>query len=146
MFSIIVRCSLLVSYVNIMMQFTSRVILCWCTCCINLFKFISVINCIFICQEPMYLILNTAISHRWGFPEPCPADQCSACWHCFDCTNPGSPCLLVNSLYFTVLHMKWDGTCFLKNDFVMLSKCFVFLINYSLLIIRESNLFEIYLC
>ena len=41
-------------------------------------------------QEPMYLILNTAISHRWGFPEPCPADSCSACWHCFDCTNPGN--------------------------------------------------------
>jgi hypothetical protein len=40
-------------------------------------------------QEPMYLILNTAISHRWGMPEPCPADTCSACWHCYDCTNPG---------------------------------------------------------
>merc|ERR1712178_568104 len=33
----------------------------------------------------MYLILNTAISHRWGMPEPCPKDQCDACWTCFDC-------------------------------------------------------------
>eukprot|EP00598_Pedospumella_elongata_P002282 CAMPEP_0184971486 /NCGR_PEP_ID=MMETSP1098-20130426/3712_1 /TAXON_ID=89044 /ORGANISM="Spumella elongata, Strain CCAP 955/1" /LENGTH=503 /DNA_ID=CAMNT_0027493617 /DNA_START=31 /DNA_END=1542 /DNA_ORIENTATION=- len=45
-------------------------------------------------EEPMYLILNTAISHRWGFPEPCPADSCSACWHCFDCTNPECQCAL----------------------------------------------------
>jgi len=40
-------------------------------------------------QEPMYIVLNTAISHRWGMPEPCPVDQCSMCWHCYDCTNPG---------------------------------------------------------
>ena len=37
----------------------------------------------------MYIVLNTAISHRWGMPEPCPVDQCSMCWYCYDCTNPG---------------------------------------------------------
>ena len=43
-------------------------------------------------QEPMYLILNTAISHQWGMPEPCdtpPNQHCAACWICYDCTNPG---------------------------------------------------------
>ena len=39
--------------------------------------------------EPMYLILNTAISHRWGMPEPCPVETCPVCWRCFDCLNPG---------------------------------------------------------
>eukprot|EP01036_Dinobryon_divergens_P023593 gene23593-31955_t len=42
--------------------------------------------------EPMYLILNTAISHRWGMPEPCPWPSCGACWRCYDCTNPGMNC------------------------------------------------------
>jgi hypothetical protein len=37
----------------------------------------------------MYLILNTAISHRWGMPEPCPIETCSMCWRCYDCTNQG---------------------------------------------------------
>ncbi len=51
--------------------------------------------------EPMYLILNTAISHRWGMPEPCPKDQCAACWVCYDCTNPGE-CASCLSLTCTV--------------------------------------------
>jgi hypothetical protein len=38
----------------------------------------------------MYLILNTAISHRWGMPEPCPVETCPMCWRCFDCLNPGN--------------------------------------------------------
>ena len=42
--------------------------------------------------EPMYLILNTAISHQWGIPEPCPKDQCGACWVCYDCMNPECQC------------------------------------------------------
>jgi beta-glucanase (GH16 family) len=33
-------------------------------------------------EEPMYLIMNTAMSSTWGFPDPCP-DGC-AC-DCFDC-------------------------------------------------------------
>ena len=41
-------------------------------------------------QEPMYIILNTAISHRWGMPEPCDHEHCSACWICYDCMNPGT--------------------------------------------------------
>ncbi len=44
--------------------------------------------------EPMYLILNTAISHRWGMPEPCPKDTCGACWECYDCMNPECQCAL----------------------------------------------------
>mmetsp|Transcript_9882 Transcript_9882/g.16405 ORF Transcript_9882/g.16405 Transcript_9882/m.16405 type:complete len:414 (+) Transcript_9882:553-1794(+) len=44
--------------------------------------------------EPMYLILNTAVSHSWGFPEPCDIEQCSACYNCYDCTNPACQCAL----------------------------------------------------
>lgn len=44
--------------------------------------------------EPMYMILNTAVSHRWGMPEPCPKDQCGACWICYDCLNPECQCSL----------------------------------------------------
>lgn len=40
----------------------------------------------------MYLILNTAISHRWGM-EPCPA-SCPACYRCYDCLNPDCQCSL----------------------------------------------------
>ena len=48
-------------------------------------------------EEPSYLILNTAVSHVWGFPEPCdsvPKSTCSACWMCYDCTNPECQCSL----------------------------------------------------
>jgi len=45
-------------------------------------------------QEPMYLILNTAISHRWGMPEPCDIAHCPMCWRCYDCTNPDCQCTL----------------------------------------------------
>ena len=41
-------------------------------------------------QEPMYLVLNTAVSHSWGFPEPCDKSTCGVCYHCYDCTNPGT--------------------------------------------------------
>ncbi len=44
--------------------------------------------------EPMYLILNTAISHRWGMPEPCDITHCKMCWRCYDCTNPDCQCTL----------------------------------------------------
>jgi hypothetical protein len=48
--------------------------------------------------EPLYLILNTAMSHRWGMSEPCNADSCDACWHCYDCTNPDCQCALPDGL------------------------------------------------
>ena len=68
--------------------------------------------------EPMYLIANTAISHKWGMPEPCDRvdrdrdrdstdnsnsnsnsnnyekNKCGACWVCYDCTNPECQCSL----------------------------------------------------
>ena len=44
--------------------------------------------------EPMYLIFNTAVSHSWGFPEPCNVQACSACYHCYDCTNSECQCAL----------------------------------------------------
>ena len=44
--------------------------------------------------EPMYLILNTAISHRWGMPEPCDIEHCPMCWRCYDCANPDCQCTL----------------------------------------------------
>lgn len=37
----------------------------------------------------MYLILNTAMSSTWGFPQPCPED-CSC--KCFDCTSKDYQC------------------------------------------------------
>ena len=40
-------------------------------------------------EEPMYLILNTAISKTWGFPTPCP-DGC-AC-DCYDCRDLKCKC------------------------------------------------------
>ena len=45
-------------------------------------------------EEPMYIILNVALSHNWGFPEPCDPLTCSACWACYDCTNPACQCAL----------------------------------------------------
>lgn len=49
-------------------------------------------------QEPMYLILNTAISHRWGMPEPCDRAHCDTCWICYDCTNPECQCTLPDGM------------------------------------------------
>jgi hypothetical protein len=46
----------------------------------------------------MYLVLNTAISHQWGFPEPCDREHCSACWQCYDCTNPDCQCALPDGM------------------------------------------------
>ena len=40
-------------------------------------------------DEPMYIILNTAVSSSWGFPKPCPNGcDCS----CFQCGNPDCEC------------------------------------------------------
>ena len=44
--------------------------------------------------EPMYLVLNTAISHRWGMPEPCDIAHCPSCWRCYDCAHPDCQCTL----------------------------------------------------
>lgn len=52
-------------------------------------------------EEPSYLILNTAVSHVWGFPEPCDGVDkltCSACWECYDCTNPDCQCSLPDAM------------------------------------------------
>jgi len=46
----------------------------------------------------MYLILNIAISHRWGMPEPCPVESCPMCWHCYDCLNPDCQCALPDGM------------------------------------------------
>lgn len=40
-------------------------------------------------SEPMYLIMNTAISSHWGFPAPCP-EGCDC--KCFECGNPECSC------------------------------------------------------
>ena len=40
-------------------------------------------------SEPMYLIMNTAVSSSWGFPMPCP-DNCLC--DCFECGNPACSC------------------------------------------------------
>ena len=42
-------------------------------------------------SEPMYLILNTAVSHTWGFPTPCP-EGCDC--KCYECGNPKCACAL----------------------------------------------------
>lgn len=44
-------------------------------------------------NEPMYLILNTALSATWGFPTPCPAEQGCGC-DCYDCGKPECACAL----------------------------------------------------
>lgn len=44
-------------------------------------------------NEPMYILLNTAISDQWGFPIPCP-DGCSC--ECYECGNPDCTCGLPN--------------------------------------------------
>jgi hypothetical protein len=52
-------------------------------------------------EEPSYLILNTAVSHVWGFPEPCDSvskSTCDACWMCYDCTNPDCQCSLPENM------------------------------------------------
>ncbi len=49
-------------------------------------------------QEPMYLIFNTAISHRWGMPEPCDITKCPTCWRCYDCLNPECQCTLPDGM------------------------------------------------
>lgn len=40
-------------------------------------------------SEPMYLLMNTAVSSHWGFPAPCPEGcDCS----CFECGNSDCSC------------------------------------------------------
>lgn len=40
-------------------------------------------------SEPMYLIINTAVSSHWGFPAPCPTGcDCK----CFECGKPDCAC------------------------------------------------------
>ena len=40
-------------------------------------------------DEPMYLIMNTAVASSWGFPTPCP-EGCDC--KCFECGNPDCSC------------------------------------------------------
>ena len=42
-------------------------------------------------SEPMYLIMNTAVSSNWGFPKPCP-DGCKC--KCYECGKPECACAL----------------------------------------------------
>lgn len=42
-------------------------------------------------SEPMYLLMNTAVSKTWGFPAPCP-EGCKC--ECFECGNPDCACAL----------------------------------------------------
>jgi hypothetical protein len=42
-------------------------------------------------SEPMYLLMNTAVSSNWGFPAPCP-EGCDCT--CFECGNPACACAL----------------------------------------------------
>lgn len=42
-------------------------------------------------NEPMYLIMNTAVASSWGFPVPCP-EGCSC--ECYECNNPDCDCAL----------------------------------------------------
>jgi Glycosyl hydrolases family 16 len=57
-------------------------------------------------EEPMYLILNVALSHLWGMPEPCDSEHCSACWICYDCTNPGTRITTSNCCYVSAVSLK----------------------------------------
>ena len=43
----------------------------------------------------MYLLLNTALSSTWGFPDPCPS-HCSC--DCFDCKSDACACALPGGL------------------------------------------------
>jgi beta-glucan synthesis-associated protein KRE6 len=40
-------------------------------------------------SEPMYLLMNTAVSSNWGFPKPCP-DGCKC--SCYQCGKPECAC------------------------------------------------------
>mmetsp|Transcript_27779 Transcript_27779/g.39749 ORF Transcript_27779/g.39749 Transcript_27779/m.39749 type:complete len:634 (+) Transcript_27779:185-2086(+) len=40
-------------------------------------------------NEPMYLLINTAVSSDWGFPKPCP-EFCDC--ECYECGNPDCEC------------------------------------------------------
>lgn len=40
-------------------------------------------------SEPMYLLMNTAVSSNWGFPKPCP-DGCKC--SCYECGKPECAC------------------------------------------------------
>lgn len=40
-------------------------------------------------NEPMYLLMNTAVASSWGFPKPCP-EGCSC--KCYQCGNPECTC------------------------------------------------------
>jgi len=40
-------------------------------------------------NEPMYMIMNTAVASSWGFPLPCP-DNCDC--ECYECGNPACLC------------------------------------------------------
>jgi len=42
-------------------------------------------------SEPMYLMMNTAVSSKWGFPAPCP-ENCKC--DCFECGDPSCSCAL----------------------------------------------------
>eukprot|EP00978_Attheya_sp_CCMP212_P004772 scaffold10482_cov56-Attheya_sp.AAC.2 len=42
-------------------------------------------------NEPMYILMNTAVASSWGFPAPCP-EGCDC--ECYECGNPDCACAL----------------------------------------------------
>ena len=66
--------------------------------------------------EPMYFILNVAMSHQWGFPEPCDVKNCDACYKNYDCTDPTAQCALPKGLWNNCQNLPTQ----MKFDFVRL--------------------------
>jgi len=54
-------------------------------------------------DEPMHILLNTAVSSTWGFPVPCPAGCTCECYDCgndaCDCALPTGFCAMLPAFY-----------------------------------------------
>ncbi|CAB1112410.1 unnamed protein product [Ectocarpus sp. CCAP 1310/34] len=74
-------------------------------------------------NEPSYVILNTAVSSSWGFPDPCPSGCDCACYDCKDpachCAIPSGFCNMLPS-YFMIDHVRVYQN---KNDSSMSIGC-----------------------
>ncbi|CAM9159554.1 unnamed protein product, partial [Scytosiphon promiscuus] len=74
-------------------------------------------------NEPSYVILNTAVSSSWGFPDPCPVGCDCAC---YDCKNTACHCAIPNGFcnmlpsFFMVDHVRVYQN---KNDSSMSVGC-----------------------
>jgi len=60
-------------------------------------------------NEPMYIIMNTAVSSSWGFPKPCPLGCDCECYECFnpdcECGLPPDFCSNIPG-YFEIDHVR----------------------------------------